>query len=96
MRDKQLTVEIIDGVLTISVGVETLAKCVKIDGDFIDGSDEFAQITDVDLFASEIAKEIEQEDAYDNVLLHVMFDKAAENITENGTESIIFPEEKTE
>lgn len=86
-RDQQLQIEIVDGRLVISIGVDLLVgavlECPAID------SGEF-EVADVDVFAREIAIELEAERSDDGTnLVHQAFDRAAELAIEDGCDGVI-------
>ncbi len=92
-RNQQLKVEIIEGVLKISIGVDLLVHAVTHGADFWPENE--LVVSDNDEFAAAIAQELEndcfQEDG--TTVLHVAFDKAAELAVENGCEGIADAEE---
>ena len=78
MKDKPLTVEIKDGELKISIGIDTLCFAVseKI-ADF--------KITDNEGFAKDILYELENEDEEGTTEIHRLLDQAADDAVENGS-----------
>lgn len=86
-RNQQLKVEIVDGVLNISIGVDLLIYAITHGSDFWPDDDELV-VTDPDVFAAEIARELENEEEDGTTLVHRMFDKAAETAVDNGCEGV--------
>ena len=78
MKDKPLIVEIKDGELQISIGIDTLCFAVseKI-ADF--------KITDNEGFAKDILNELENEDEEGTTEIHRLLDKSADDAVENGS-----------
>ena len=78
MKDKPLTVEIKDGELQISIGIDTLCFAVseKI-ADF--------KITDNEGFVKDILNELENEDEEGTTEIHRLLDQAADDAVENGS-----------
>lgn len=100
MTDKRnvgLEVEIIEGVLVISIGVETFGSVVQFNDDLTEVYDEktgefrSARVTDADLFAEAILYELNAESEDGTTIVHKMFDQAVENAIENGAEGIELP-----
>lgn len=84
LRDKPLTVEIVDDVLTISIGVATLAFAVQQ----ADIWDEMPRIADVDVFARDVKVALEQEDEEGTNAIHELFDAAAVRAVEEGSTGV--------
>lgn len=86
MRDQQLKVKVVGGVLTISIGVDTLCHATEY------GVHRYftqeVEITDNDVFVEELLQELISEDEDGTTLLHKAFDKAATIAIENGAEGV--------
>lgn len=93
-RNQQIEIIITDGILNISIGVDLLVHAVTNGSDFWD--EVSLKVTDNDLFVAAIAHELELEQEDGTTLVHLMFDKAAENAAENGCEGIEETEEEEE
>ena len=93
-RNQQIEIIITDGILNISIGVDLLVHAVTNGSDFWD--EVSLKVTDNDLFVAAIAHELELEQEDGTTLVHLMFDKAAENAVENGCEGIEETEEEEE
>lgn len=94
-RDQGLAVEIIDGRLFISIGVDALMVAVKGGPVWSDQEEEGRGwvISDPDAFAAEIAHELRDEEDDGTTLVHVMLDAAIERAIEQGSLSIDFGED---
>ena len=78
MKNKVLTVEIKDGELQISIGIDVLCQAVGMQiEDF--------KITDNEGFAKDILYELENEDEEGTTEIHRLLDKAADDAVENGS-----------
>lgn len=82
-----------DGVLTMRIGVEVLAKAVKLNPDLTEydertGDWNEPEITDPDKFAAEVLRYLVDESEDGTTLIHVAIDTAAMNAIENGAEGI--------
>ena len=82
-KDKPLTVEIVDGVLNISIGIDTLCFALS-ENDF---HTQF-KVTSIKGFAKDVLNELLSEEEDGTTLVHRMFDEAADNAIENGSEYI--------
>ena len=92
-RVQPLEIDIIKGRLVISVGVETIGHAISLSPyimRFEDGEE--PQITDPDLFAKEIVRELDRESEDGTTLIHLALDKAAERAIENGCEGVAYDE----
>lgn len=89
-RNQELEVIIENGVLKISIGVETLCFAALRGAYFDRPSNETAAITDSDVFAAEILHRLLEESETGNTLVHTMFDSAVERAVEYGAEGIEF------
>jgi hypothetical protein len=95
-RHDPLKIAIEDGVLTMRIGVEVIAKAVKLDPDLSEydqqaGEWREPEITNVDKFASEVMRALASESEDGTTLVHVAIDTAAMNAIENGAEGIKLP-----
>ena len=79
MRNKQLNVEVIDGVLKISIGVDLLCFAIEHGPEGVD-----LKITDNDVFVAEIVNELLTEEEDGSTPVHRMFDRAASEAVDNG------------
>ncbi len=98
-RHDPLKVFIEDGVLTMAIGVEVLAKAVKLNPAFTEYDQALdlwrePEITDVDVFAQEVADMLQDESEDGTTLVHIAIDTAAENAIENGAEGILLPSDR--
>lgn len=85
-----------DGVLTMAIGVEVLAKAVQLNpelSEFDEESGEWVEpeITDVDKFAAAVLDALRDESDDGTTLIHTAIDTAAANAIENGAEGIKIP-----
>jgi hypothetical protein len=80
-KDKPLTVEIVDGVLNISLGIDIL--CLATQSEIYD-----FKIVDNNGFSNDIINELLSEEEDGTTLVHRMLDEAANNAIENGSEYI--------
>lgn len=87
-RDQQLEVEVVDGRLVISIGVDLLLHAVAHGAD--DWEDDW-EVTDPDAFALAIVDELESEEEDGTTLLHRAFDRAAMRAVEAGAEGVRLP-----
>jgi hypothetical protein len=80
-KNQPLNVEIKDGAISISIGVETLAKVVELKGGSL-----ACKITNPAKFAIDVLVELtaEQEDGTTEV--HLLLDQAAQQAIENGSD----------
>ena len=81
MKDKNLTVEVIDDVLSISIGTDILLHACEIGrmyglGDIV--------ITDEKVFIEGIVHQLESENEDGSTLIHKAFDEAVTEMLENG------------
>lgn len=86
-RNQQLTVEVVDGRLVISIGVDLLVHAVTHG----DGWEEDWEVIDADKFASAIAGQLEREEEDGTTLVHRAFDDAAMAAIEDGDDGVRFP-----
>lgn len=87
MKDQQLTVEIVDDRLVISIGVGLLAFAVQAASD-VSGWPEDWYITDPAAFAKEIARTLEREEEDGTTPVHKMLDAAALETLEQGADAV--------
>lgn len=76
-RERPLTVEIHDGLLSISIGVDMLCKSVDIGEQFV--------VTDVDGFSRDILYELNHDEEDGTTPLFILLDAAAEAAMESGS-----------
>lgn len=75
-----LTIELIEGVLTITIGADTLCDAVSCDAGI------GVEVTDRETFVRDLVRELETEAEDGTTLLHVAFDRAALMAVEHGSE----------
>ncbi len=95
-KNKQLTVEVKDGELSITIGVEVLAPALLygLNYDRTEDARDFIKITDPNKFAEGVVDALKDEWEEDGVtLVHKMLNSAANLAVENATEAIVFPNE---
>ena len=85
MKDKNLTVEVIDDVLSISIGTEILCHACEVGRRYGIGD---IEITDIKLFMENFVRQLESEDEDGSTLMHVMFDSAVTEMLENGEDGV--------
>ena len=96
-RDAPLEVELRDGRLVISIGVETLAKVVEFDPKLEHWNDdlvepEMPEVADPDAFAGAVAAALKDEEADDGTTrVHRMLDSATAEVIEQGAEGVWMP-----
>lgn len=95
-RHDPLKCYIDDGVLTMAIGVECLAKAIKLNPEFTEYDEKTGEwnepeITDVDKFALEVMHAVKEENEDGTTLIHTALDTAAMNAIENGAEGIKLP-----
>lgn len=86
MKDQVLKVEIEKGLLTISIGIDTLCDALNYSlEEYFDGE---VRITDNNVFAKEVLNRfyIEEEDG--STMVHRLFEKAAYDAVEFGANGI--------
>lgn len=88
LRDQLLHAEIVDGLLCISIGVDTLTKAVT--GMLDDRGYEGPVVVDSDEFAEAILMSLQREEEDGSTVIHHALDKAAINAVEDGCEGITF------
>ncbi len=76
--NQDLAVEIVDGVLTISIGVDTLVKAVDLGDDSI-------VVIDPHAFAADILSVLNDEAEDGTTPVHLLFDAAAQRAVEDGS-----------
>lgn len=82
-RKSDLDVVVEDGVLKITIGVDTLKYAIEASPTF---DDDNIKVTDADVFAQAVLDELLQEDEEGTTLVHIMLDGAANQAVENGAE----------
>jgi hypothetical protein len=80
-RNQQFKCEIVDGKLTISIGLDVLAHALQM-SPVIHG----LHITDMDTFSIDFLRELENEDETGATAIHRALDLAAIDAVENGAE----------
>lgn len=80
-KEKSLTVETNDGVLSITIGTDILCHSCEIGRRYGNGD---IKITDEKLFVDNLVNELDREDEDGGTLLHEAFDKAVNRMLENG------------
>ena len=91
---KRLSVRIVDGVLTIQIGMGTLEKAIRYNTD-LEAYDEESEryfhprITDMNVFGKELIRAIEGEDGKGLNRVHLMLDEAVLAAIENGAEGML-------
>lgn len=80
MKNQQIKITVKNGVLNISVGVDLLIFAIQ-------GRIEDFKITNKEGFIKELIEELQSEEEDGTTLLHRAFDKAADNVIENGSEN---------
>lgn len=76
-KDKPLKAVVVEDVLTITIGVDTLA--------FADRVRTGLHVTDANGYANDVARELVQEDEVGATMLTDLLDKAMDAAVENGT-----------
>lgn len=86
---KPLSVDLTDDVLTISIGIDTMATAILAGPYFEREGLSGSKVTDQRAFAEAVKLELEQEDEEGTNFIHQMFDTAASAAIENGAEGIV-------
>ena len=81
MKDTNLTVEIKEDVLLISIGTEMLCHSCEVGRMYGLGD---IKITDKKQFIASLVRQLEFEDEDGSTLMHEMFDRAVTIMLENG------------
>ena len=81
MKDKNLTVEIVDSVLVVSIGVSVLQHAVEIGRAYGNGD---IKITNETKFLEGFVNQLSNEDEDGSTLIHRAFDAAVTEMLENG------------
>lgn len=90
-----------DGVLTIRVGVELIAKASKLNPEYAEFDDDAdageewvePEIVDVDKFATEVLSALKSETDDGTTLVHSMIDAAVNEAIATGAEGIKMPDD---
>ena len=90
MKDQLLNVELKDGKLTISIGVEALEISASVGRSY--GMGEVA-ITDMDAFLSELPLYLRSEEEDGSTPFHRMIDECVSKMIENGVRGIQYEDE---
>lgn len=98
-KDKRLEVSVIDDVITISIGIDTLAESVKDHYEYY--SRQFnpegfiKKVVDKKAFGQDIVDTLNEELGDDGTtMVHQLFDKAILRAAENGAQGLEFKENK--
>jgi len=88
--NNKMKVEVIDNVLTISIGIKELANAFLLSPWNWDAEKdkELFSVADNQEFADEVVRELLWEEDDGTTLVHLMFDTAMERAVENGSEGI--------
>lgn len=90
-KDKHLEVKLENDVITISIGIDTLAFAAKHapDGLFYDKlfnpEGPIKKIIDKKEFAKDVVYELQREEEDGTTMVHLLFDKAINDAVDNGT-----------
>lgn len=98
---QQLNVKVHDGVLSITIGIDTLAFVSAFDNEEAYTWDEkkadycrsFA-IADPEVFAEEVCRALRNEDECGNSLLTRLFDQATQEAMEQGADGVWYDEDE--
>lgn len=87
-----------DGVLTILIGVDVIAKAIELDPELADYDEQTGEwivpeITDVDTFVNEVMHALKAEGEDGTTLIHSALDTAAINAIEMGADGIKLPDQ---
>lgn len=85
MRNQQLDIKISDGLLTITIGIETMCSATEYGLEHTYGD---VTITNIDAFSDAVLQELKCEEEDGATLVNQMIDKAASNAIENGAEGV--------
>ena len=83
-RDQPLRVELKQGLLSISVGIGTLAYCNNHD-ERLDG----INIVDADAFGKDLVFELNREEEDGTTPVYLLFDKAIQDAADNGAQGYV-------
>lgn len=86
MKDQILKVEIEKGLLTISIGIDTL--CDALNYSLGEDFDDEVRITDNKVFAEEVLNRLLIEEEDGSTMVHRLFEKAAYDAVEFGANGI--------
>lgn len=84
MKSKQLTIEIVDDELRISIGKDVLAFACEYK--LQENTEDTTKIIDIDKFTEAIRRVLQDDDEEGTTLVHEMLDKATMTAYENGEE----------
>lgn len=90
-KDQELRVEVVSGLLTISIGVTALCAALQAGPAFETGGEGEASVTDEDVFVRAIVGELKSEDDEVGTPVHRLFDAAALDAIDAGCEGVRFP-----
>lgn len=90
LRDQGLTVELVDGRLVISIGVDALMAAVRGSRPWEEQEEDGRgyAISDVDGFADDILRELEHEEEDGTTLVHIAIDAAIARALDQGSLNI--------
>lgn len=97
-RNDQMKCFINDGVLTILIGVDVIAKAIELDPELSEYDEQSGEwiapeITDVDTFVNEVMHALKADDEDGTTLIHSALDTAAINAIEMGAEGVKLPDQ---
>jgi len=88
-KDMPLQVNVIDDVLTIQIGVDTLADSAKRHPDWYDEAGEpRLNVTNASQFADEVTGALNREEEDGTTPLHTLLDEAMTYVVEQGGEGV--------
>lgn len=85
-RDQQIEINVQDGILNISIGVDLLCHALEYGYNPFAGSNEGPIIKNNDGMVKDVMSALKYEDEDGTTLIHRMFDKAFIEAIENGSE----------
>jgi len=86
MREQQLEIKVINGVLSITIGIDVLCNSLEYGVDRYFTED--VKIVDNDLFLDDFVRELSCEEEDGTTLVHRMLDNAAYKAIENGANGV--------
>jgi hypothetical protein len=93
MKNQPLRCTIEDGKLIVSIGIDVLAWCAREHPSFWNGEDDDTpniNVTDPEIFAREIQREMEKEAEDGSTLVNRMIDMAIQNAYEDGCQGVAY------
>jgi acyl dehydratase len=93
LSNRRLSVRIVDGVLTIAVGMGVIVNAIRYNEDLVAHDDEthkylHPEVTDAKLFGRELVRALQDEEEDGTTPIHLMLDAAVMSAIENGAEGI--------